>query len=309
MLPKPVAYQPPRQAGGEPPSLAYAPPSSATPSSSAPPSATPAAIHGSPQPTAYAIVVGIERYPGLPSAAGARDDAAQFARVARDSLGVPENQIHLALDGDASRGRIERDLAWAASNVRPGGRVYFYFGGLGSTDPNPQKATPYLLPADGDPQYLAQTSLALDSAFALLRSSKAKEIVVFVDSCFSVAKENSGGRCVLPPGARPIVSVKSAPTPGNIVLFTASEPAQVARSTANQAAGLFSWHLLHGLGAGAADLNGDGQITVQELADYVTPRVAREAAKANLVQSPRLKLGDKLARSGDVVIEWGIASN
>jgi hypothetical protein len=63
------------------------------------------------------------------------------------------------------------------------------------------------------------------------------------------------------------------------------------------------------LGAGAADLNGDGQITVQELADYVTPRVAREAAKANVVQSPRLKLGDKLARSGDVVIEWGIASN
>jgi len=308
-LSKPVAYQPPARAGeGGPPAVSYAPPSAGA-SSSGPPSATASAIQGSPQPTAYAIVVGIEQYPGLPSAVGARADAKQFARIAHNSLGVPENQIHVALDGEASRGRIERDLAWAAGNVRPGGRLYFYFSGLGSTDTNPQKATPYLLPSDGDPQYLAQTSLALESAFALLHSSKAKEIVFFVDACFSVARENSGGRCVLPPGARPIVAVKAAPTPGNIVLFTAAEPAQVARSTANQGAGLFSWHLLHGLGAGAADLNGDGQITLQELADYVTPRVAREAAKANLVQSPRLKVGDKLVRSGDMVIEWGIATN
>jgi uncharacterized caspase-like protein len=139
--------------------------------------------------------------------------------------------------------------------------------------------------------------------------SKAKEIVFFVDTCFSVAKENSGGRCVLPPGARPIVAVKAAPTPSNIALFTAAEPAQVARSTTNQGAGLFSWHLLHGLGAGAADLNGDGQITLKELADYVAPRVAREAAKANQLQNPRLKLGDTIAQSGDMVIEWGIAAN
>ena len=35
-----------------------------------------------------------------------------------------------------------------------------------------------------------------------------------------------------------------------------------------------------------ADLNGDGQISLKELVDFVGPRVTREAAKANRAQHP-----------------------
>jgi hypothetical protein len=257
-------------------------------------------VPGAPQPTAFAIVVGIERYPSLPVPTGARTDAEQFAQVARQTLGIPAKQIRVLLDGDASRSRIERDVAWAAGNVPSGGRIYFYFSGHGA--PDPVKGTSYLVPVDGDPQYLPNTSLTLDYVVQQLRSSKAKEIIMFADACFS----GSGGRSVLAPGARPIVRVKSAPTPGNVVMFSASGGAEISGPTSDGKAGLFSTYLLQGLGNGRADLNGDGQISLKELIDYIGPRVSREAAKANRAQHPALRSGDKVSSSAQIMLVWGL---
>ena len=206
----------------------------------------------------------------------------------------------MLLDGDASRSRIERDIAWAAGNVPSGGRIYFFFSGHGA--PDPVKGTSYLVPVDGDPQYLSNTSLTLDYVVQQLRSSKAKEILMFADACFS----GSGGRSVLAPGVRPIVRVKSVSTPGNVVLFSASGGAEISGPTSDGKAGLFSTHLLQGLGSGRADLNGDGQISLKELIDYVGPRVSREAAKANRAQHPALRAGDKVSSSAQIMLVWGL---
>ena len=191
-------------------------------------------------------------------------------------------------------------MAWVTGNVPNGGRIYFYFSGHGA--PDPVKGTSYLVPVDGDPQYLPNTSLTLDYVVQQLRSSKAKEVILFTDACFS----GSGGRSVLAPGARPIVRVKSVTTPGNVVLFSASGGNEISGPTSDGKAGLFSTYLLQGLGNGRADLNGDGQISLKELIDYVGPRVSREAAKANRVQHPALKSGDKVSSGAQIMLVWGL---
>ena len=257
-------------------------------------------VAGAPQPLAYAVVVGIEHYPSLPSPVGARSDAERFADVARRTLGVPPAQMRVLFDGEASRGRIEREIAWVSGNVPPGGRIYFYFSGHGA--PDPVKGTSYLVPSDGDPQYLPNTALTLDSVVQHLRTSKAKDVVVFTDACFS----GSGGRSVLAPGARPIVRMKSVATPGNVVMFSASGGEEISGPTADGKSGLFSWHLLQGLASGKADMNGDGQITLEELANYVSPRVTREAARANRAQHPALKSGDKATKPAQMMLVWGL---
>ncbi|HEY3353938.1 MAG TPA: hypothetical protein VGQ83_11865, partial [Polyangia bacterium] len=105
-----------------------------TPASAPAPTSPVAAVRprgllaGSPQLTAFALVVGIERYrEQMPVPAGARGDAERFAEVARATLGIPARNIRLALDDRATKADIEKHLAWLKANVPAGGRVYFYF--------------------------------------------------------------------------------------------------------------------------------------------------------------------------------------
>ena len=191
-------------------------------------------------------------------------------------------------------------MAWVTGNVPSGGRIYFYFSGHGAPDPG--KGTSYLVPVDGDPQYLPNTSLTLDHVVQQLRTSKAKEVVMFTDACFSGA----GGRSVLAPGARPIVRLKAVAIPGNVILFSASGGDEISGPTSDGKAGLFSSYLLQGLGNGRADLNGDGQISLKELIDYVGPRVSREAAKGNRAQHPAVKSGDRTSGAAQLMLVWGL---
>jgi hypothetical protein len=257
-------------------------------------------VAGAPQPNAFAIIVGIEQYPSLPPPVGARSDAQRFAEVAHRTLGVPPSQMRVLLDAEASRGRIEREIAWVSGNVPPGGRIYFYFSGHGA--PDPVKGTSYLVPIDGDPQYLPNTALTVDSVVQHLRTSKAKDVVLFTDACFS----GSGGRSVLALGARPIVRMKNVAAPGNVAMFSASGGEEISGPTGDGRSGLFSWHLVQGLGSGKADMNGDGQITLEELNNYVSPRVIREAARANRAQHPALKSGDKATKPAQMMLVWGL---
>jgi hypothetical protein len=179
---------------------------------------------GSPQPTAYALIIGVERYrEQMPVPAGARADAERFAEVARTTLGVPQRNIRLALDDRATKTDIEKHLDWLKANVPAGGRIYFYFGGHGA--PEPAKGTSYLLPYDGDPAFVERTGVPLAGVLKALSRTRAKEVLAFVDSCFSGA----GGRSVLPAGARPLVVVKTPATVANVALLSASSGSEISR--------------------------------------------------------------------------------
>jgi hypothetical protein len=270
----------------------------------APPAATPrspALLAGSPQRTAFALIVGIERYrEQMPVPAGARGDAERFAEVARTTLGIPARNVRLALDDRATKTDIEKHLAWLKANVPAGGRIYFYFSGHGA--PEPSKGTSYLLPYDGDPSAVEQTGVRLAKVLEALSRTRAKEVLAFVDSCFSGA----GGRSVLPPGARPLVVVKG-PTPvANVVLLSASSGNEISGPMPGGRGGVFSHYLTQGLGLAEADLDADGQITLHELYTYLKPRVAREAQRENRAQTPALITGARVGAAENLVVTWGV---
>lgn len=262
----------------------------------------PSYISGAPQPASYALIVGVERYRDVPSPTGARSDAEQFARVVRSTLGVPEANIRIALDDRATRSDIEKQIEWLQGNVQAGGRIYFYFSGHGA--PDASAGTPYLLPYDGDPKFLTRTALPLSSVLKSLGETRARDVLAVVDTCFSGA----GGRSVLPDGARPLVRVKEAPVAARLALMTASSGAEISGSVPGGAGGLFTRYLNEGLGKGQADINGDGQISLQELSEWVRPRVARDAKRDNRDQTPAVQVGSGLqGGAGSFIIAQGIA--
>jgi len=122
-----------------------------------------------------------------------------------------------------------------------------------------------------------------------------------VDSCFSGA----GGRSVLPPGARPLVRVQEAKPAAQVALLTASAGDEISGPAPGERVGLFTKYLTEGLGRGAADLDGDGQVSLQELLDYVKPRVARDAKKDSREQTPQLVKGSGFADARHVSVAWG----
>lgn len=254
-----------------------------------------------PQPGAFALVIGIEKYRDAPAPKGARNDAERFARFARQTLGIPESNIVVALDDRAAKSDMEKNLDWLKSNVQAGSRVYFFFSGHGA--PEPSKGTSYLLPYDGDPRFLERTALPMADVLRSLSQTKAREVLAIVDTCFSGA----GGRSVLPPGARALVRVQTAPAARTVALLSASSGAEISGPVAGGDAGLFTQHVLDGLGHGRADINGDGQISLQELTDYVKPRVSREAKRENRDQNPSLTMGAGVGAAESFIVEWGLA--
>lgn len=271
-----VIHVPLRGAAAQPPALDVPPAGPAA-------LADAVSFRGRAQPNAYALAVGIGRYRDLPSPGASRRDAERFARIATEALGVPPDNVRVVLDERASKADLHKQLLWLQKNVPPGGKVYFYFSGHGA--PDVESGSAYLMPFDGDADFVVSSGMLLEDVYRELDRSRASEVLVFLDSCFS----GSGGRSVLPPGTRPLVTVKEA-SPGSrkLAVLSAAKGSQISGSTA-EGDGLFTRTLLEGLATGASDLDGDGRITLLELSSWVSPRVRREALKSNREQTPQVR--------------------
>lgn len=140
------------------------------------------------------------------------------------------------------------------------------------------------------------------AASSLSVVERCRSVLAVLDSCFSGA----GGRSVLPPGARALVRMKTEPVASRLALFSASSGAETSGPAQGGASGLFTQHVLEGLGRAAADRDGDGQVSLQELSDFVRPRVVREARAENREQTPNLVISQQLGTPSSFVVAWGL---
>lgn len=233
-----------------------------------------------PDPSAFAVVVGVERYSRIPQADFAERDA-QAVAAHLLALGVPQrNLIHLSGE-HASYSALKKYLeSWLPRNVPAGGRVFFYFSGHGA--PDAQSGEAYLLPWDGDPAFLKDTAYPTRRLFEILAALPAKEVIVAADACFS----GGGGRSVLSKGARPLVTkVDTGFVPAeNLTVFTASAADQITSTLEEKGHGLFTYFFLKGMEGEARDAA--GRVTARSLYDYLKPRVQDEARRQNRDQEP-----------------------
>ena len=237
-----------------------------------------------------AVVIGIEKYAGLPEARFARRDA-QAVRDHLIALGYPSRNIMFLADQEATKGSVLKAVnSWLPNRVTEKSTVFFYYSGHGA--PDPKSSLAYLVPIDGDPEDLEDTAYPLKQLYQKLNALKAKRVIVALDSCFSGA----GGRSVLAKDTRPLVTkvetgVLSA---GKVVTLSASKNDQVSGAIEEQGHGTFTYYLLKGLNGGAQ--GADGHVTVKALYDYLTPRVEDAARLHNRDQEPQL-MGDSAALS------------
>jgi hypothetical protein len=290
------------QAATETAAVALLPGTVAPAASPALPGATataPVAV-GVPQRSSYALIIGIERYRDLPAAPGARLDAEHYQAVVARTLGIPQAHVRVAVDDHATKADIERHLEWIEKNVTAGSRLYFFYSGHGA--PDPSSGTPYLVPYDADARAIQDSALPLAHVLGSLEHSKAKEVLAFVDSCFS----GQGGRSVLPPGIRPLVMAKAVPKSNKLVLFSAASGNEISGPAPGNQGGLFSYYVFQALGQGAADMDGDGQITAGELQKWLRPRVARAAKQDGRDQNPDVQAGKNVPPLDELPVLWGL---
>lgn len=244
------------------------------------------AFHSVERPDDYALIVGIEKYDNLPAATYADRDAAAAADFVQ-AMGVPPSNLVTLTDMHATRSGLAKKLeGWLANNVNENSTVYFYYSGHGAPDARTGQA--YLVPFDGDPEYLDQTGYPLQRLYAKLAALKAKRVIVMLDSCFSGA----GGRSVLAKGVRPLVSTVNTnvgSNEGKISVLAAAGPEQISGMIEDKGHGLFSYYLFSGLNGAASD--GSGRVTMKSLYEFVKPKVSADAHRANRDQVPQLLPG------------------
>ncbi len=262
-------------------------------------------IVGAPQPQAHAFVIGIDAYRSVPPTPGARRDAEDFAELLETTMGVPDQNIHLLVDENATRSDILSTLTRLQEQVDSDGRIYFFFSGHGT--PQVQSGESYLLPYEGRPENIEHSGIALDEILDSLEQTSAQEIFAFVDACFS----GSGDRSLLPEGTRPLVPVQEVePTNESRVAVIASSGAQeISGTTAEGDRGLFTSHLIRALGEARADIDGDGRITLNELHSYIAPRVARDARDLEREQTPTITVSEGLGEPDSLMLLWGLPRN
>lgn len=223
-----------------------------------------------PNPTAVALIIGMEEYRDLPSAEFAERDAKAFADYAEHALGIPASRIRSLIGQDATFGEIQRALQlWLPAMVYPGQTdIYVYFAGHGMQDPA-QEGT-YLIPFDGDAQLLDRLALNRDEVLEELSGLNARSVTVMLDTCFS----GQGRSNELLVAGRPVYAVQTNRVPTGVTVLSAATGQQIAGSLPDQRHGLFSYFMMRGL-EGAADENSDGILTAGELSDWVRDNVSR----------------------------------
>ncbi len=246
----------------------------------------PPSIKAKPNKNAYAIVIGIESYrQKLPKADYAAHDAKTMTEYLTKAMGYPEENVVTLINENAAKSDFEKYFEkWLPNNVEKDASVFVYYSGHGAPDVKTGGA--FLVPYDGDPQFINETGYSLKRLYAALDKLPAKEIVVALDSCFSGA----GGKSVIAKGARPLVMhLEDDIRPlKNVTVISASSGDEISSTYEEKRHGLFTYYLLKGI-KGEGDENKDGKIEIGELYAYLKPQVGRTARKLyNNGQSPQL---------------------
>jgi uncharacterized caspase-like protein len=170
--------------------------------------------------------------------------------------------------------------------VKAGSRVFFYFAGHGA--PDFETGQVYLVPSDGNPNFIKTTGYPVKKLYVALGALKAKRVIVALDACFS----GSGGRSVSAKGARPLAApMETAVSLDSKITLFATASCQEVTTLPEQGHGIFTYYFLKGL-AGEAK-NANGVVTPRGLHDYLESKVRDAANLQNREQTPTLEKLDE----------------
>lgn len=231
---------------------------------------------GSTNPNKFALIIGNENYrkyqTGLQAeqnVAFAVRDALTFKEYCIKTLGVPtDNIIFKANAGVVQMQQSINQINAVIKNMNGDAEIIVYYAGHGFPDENKD---PYLIPVDVSSSSL-EMAIPLNKLVDKLSEHQSKQVVVFLDACFT-----GGGREMGLLASRGVKIVpKETNMHGNIVLFSASSKEQSAMPHNEMGHGMFTYYLLRKL------KETKGAITLGELDTYLSKEVS---IKSTLVHS------------------------
>jgi len=244
------------------------------------------------------IVFGIEDYRSVSQVTYAKRDASFAKEYFEKMIGIPAGRIYYRTDSEVGKAEFDKVFSkggWLDKRLKKGETdIYFYYAGHGAPDLKENKA--YLIPYDGDPNYAPQTGYNMEQLFKNLASLDAKSSTLFIDACFSGANRESE---MLLADARPVFMEVQAGIPGNVTVFSAAGGKEISSAWPEKKHGLFSYFLMKGM-RGDADINGDREITMGELGDYIKENVSEMAGMLDREQTPGLQTVDR----GKVLVKY-----
>lgn len=217
----------------------------------------------------HAFIIANENYP-VAKVPYALNDGWMFEKYCKQALGIKEENVHLF--EDATGGNIMacvEQMKQAAKAASGNATIIFYYAG--HAFPDEASKSGYLLPIDGDSKNPA-TGYSLEKLYKELNSVQTKQVVCFLDACFSGATRDDQ---MLIAGRGVAIKVKDEIPQGNMVVMTSATGAETAHSYEEMHHGLFTYYLLEKL------QQTGGDVTLGELSEHVTKMVKRKSVLIN----------------------------
>lgn len=213
----------------------------------------------------YALLVGISNYTHLkPLPSAVKDvDALRQVLINPQIGGFAESDVLVLMD--AEKGAIETAIYHLFANRKTNDLLLFYFSGHGVTD---SRSDFYFTGLTTQKDILPPTAVTSDYVHKAMNQSRSKYQVVILDCCHSGAF--SKGMTAKDGG-----TVQVLPKLGGEgrAILTASDSTQYAFEQEGFELSLYTHFLVEGLKTGAADWDEDGDVSVDELYEYVRDQV------------------------------------
>jgi hypothetical protein len=251
-------------------------------------------------PDRWAVIIGVGQYESsdIPKLRYTVSDAEAMYHVLTGLGGFKKEHVLLLTD-TTERRPTYRNVKWAlgtflARSAKKDDTVLIYFAGHGAPEVDQRGVerdglSKYLVPVDAEPDDLYSTALPMDELQTIFGRLEAERIIVFLDSCYSGA---AGGRTFASKKTRAShideQFLERLTASKGRAIITASRPTEVSLELAELGHGLFTYYLVQGL-KGAADLNQDGIIVLQELYEYLEQNVTQKSRAVGGNQHPVMK--------------------
>jgi hypothetical protein len=248
----------------------------------------------------WAVVIGVGRYEnsGIPYLKYTVPDADSMYNVLTTTAGFKKDNVVLLTDRTERKPTL-RNIKWAlgtflARSAKKDDTVIVYFAGHGAPEVDQRGIerdglAKYLIPSDADPDDLFSTALPMDDLQTIFGRIEAERVVMFLDACYS---GGAGGRTFASKrtraGAVDDLFLERLTRSKGRAILTAAKTSEVSIELPELGHGIFTYYLTEGL-RGAADLNRDGIVSLQELYEYVEQQVSRKSRLIGGNQHPVMK--------------------
>ncbi|MCZ6680970.1 MAG: caspase family protein [Candidatus Poribacteria bacterium] len=238
----------------------------------------------------YAVIIGIGKYQDsrIPRLRYTRADAEGMYQYLIDPKrgGFPPENVRLLVDEEATLRNLRSTIGrWLAERVKPEDVVLLFYSGHGGleTDLSGESGdgkNRYLINYDADADDLYATAMPNPELGLMLARIRSQQLIFLLDCCYSGGVASGEGVIKsFNPSASVVKSDVYAPFAGQgRVVISASRADQISFEVPQLEHGIFTYHLLRGLG-GEADLDKNGTVTLFELYPYLVKAVEETAQR------------------------------